>query len=55
MAFPDGYSRTKFINELKFSIQSDNTNKKVEFVIKLIQLGYLFRTGNDFNRQSFQI
>lgn len=38
MAFPDGYSRTKFINELKFIIQSDTTNKKVEFVIKLIQL-----------------
>lgn len=38
MSFPDGYSRTKFINELKFGIQSDTTNKKVKFVIKLIQL-----------------
>lgn len=53
MSFPDGYSRTKFINELKFGIQSDTTNKKVKFVIKLIQLPV--SKWKWFQQTSFQI
>lgn len=32
LSFPDYYGRPTFFNELKFGIQSDATNIKVEFV-----------------------